>query len=678
MASPFSVELPILGQNEAPVLARSRNSKWRFLTLGIVQVLIILHVVLWLVMGTTTTPIEPSEAMETVKTGAITVGTIFFAAAILSTLIFGRFFCGWGCHIILLQDACGAGLKKLGLRPRPFRSRLLLWLPLTLALYMFVWPLVHRFIIAPWQGIEAKWPGFSWELTTTEFWSSFPGLLMAVPFLLVCGFLTIYLLGMKGYCTYACPYGGIFAPAEQVSPVRIRVNDDCEQCGHCTAVCTSNVRVHEEVAAFGMVVDPGCMKCLDCVSVCPNDALSVGLGRPAIAVPAEERSGGAKRHFDLSWTEEIVFAVVAIAVLLSLQGAYFLPLLFASGVTAIVTWGLWKAWRICRDKNASFHRWRLKIHGQWRVPGRLFVAAACLVLFALVDIGVVNGMAFQAGRLDDRVSRVSPPQMVFSINGVVPEAEMAKDARRAIALYSEAGFVGDRGWSIIGGKQDDFALRQAWLYSVLREFPEAMVLLDGVIERNGLDENSALARGRLLRVLDPRAVDGWYDEVLGKHPKWILLRDERILLRTERNDLVGAISEARVGVEMTPDSLLALRRLAVLLLDHGGPEGWAESGAITRQTLAIEPLNPGAWRALALSLGKLGDLEGAETAMAEAVRLVPLDHRFRAQFALLLNDRGKRENAEEQFALALRLWEAQGSIGDAPQLPAPPMGPVQP
>ena len=80
---------------------------------------------------------------------------------------------------------------------------------------------------------------------------------VAVPFLFVCGFMTVYFLGSKGFCTYACPYGGFFALADKVAPGKIRVTDACNQCGHCTAVCTSNVRVHAEVKAYGMVVDPG-------------------------------------------------------------------------------------------------------------------------------------------------------------------------------------------------------------------------------------------------------------------------------------------------------------------------------------------------------------------------------------------------------------------------------------
>ena len=94
--------------------------------------------------------------------------------------------------------------------------------------------------------------------------------------------MTVYFLGQKGFCTYACPYGGFFGLADKLSPGKIRVTDACNQCGHCTATCTSNVLVHAEVKQYGMVVDPGCMKCMDCISVCPNDALYFGFGKPTL------------------------------------------------------------------------------------------------------------------------------------------------------------------------------------------------------------------------------------------------------------------------------------------------------------------------------------------------------------------------------------------------------------
>jgi len=127
------------------------------------------------------------------------------------------------------------------------------------------------------------------HLTTQSFWATFPSWPVALLTFVVCGFVIVYLLGSKGFCTYGCPYGAIFGVADQLAPMRIRVTDACEGCGHCTATCSSNVRVHQEVRDFGMVVDPGCMKCMDCVSVCPNDALYVGFGAPAVL--ARRRAG---------------------------------------------------------------------------------------------------------------------------------------------------------------------------------------------------------------------------------------------------------------------------------------------------------------------------------------------------------------------------------------------------
>ena len=255
-----------------------------------------------LVRGRTTTPIEPSESMEFVKNGLVNAGLIFFSIALLSTLILGRWFCGWGCHIVMLQDLCGWMMKKMGVRPKPFRSR---FLDLRAAAFWRCTCSSGRRRIAGAIPLDNRWPQMvtlarTWlrqarfplsacvqrSSPPHEFWKTFPGVMVAIPFLLVCGFATVYFLGAKGFCTYGCPYGGFFAPLDKFAVGKIRVTDACEGCGHCTAVCTSNVRVHEEVREYGMVVDPGCMKCLDCVSVCPNDALVLRIRQ---AVGAQRR-----------------------------------------------------------------------------------------------------------------------------------------------------------------------------------------------------------------------------------------------------------------------------------------------------------------------------------------------------------------------------------------------------
>ena len=186
-----SIELPVLA-GMPPQRADVRNSraaKWRAAALITLTLLMIGHVIQWRLSGSTVSPIEPSEAMATLQRGAINAGFIFFTLAILATLIFGRFVCGWGCHVLALQDFCAWLLKKMGLTPRPFRSRLLVFVPLIAALYMFVWPTVVRYFAKPKN--EALIPQFTNHLVTTEIWATFTTIAVAIPFLFICGFVTV-------------------------------------------------------------------------------------------------------------------------------------------------------------------------------------------------------------------------------------------------------------------------------------------------------------------------------------------------------------------------------------------------------------------------------------------------------------------------------------------------------
>lgn len=266
---------------------------WRAAVLIGVHLLAALHIAHWLRSGETMTPLEPSEGMQFALHGVVNAGLVFFGLMVLSTLVLGRWFCGWACHLVALQDLSRWLLLKARIRPKPLRSSTLALIPLIAFLYMFFYPAVERAMA------DRPTPTITTHFETDEFWATFPSWTPALLTFVTCGFFAVYFLGAKGFCTNGCPYGAIFGVADQFAPVRIRVTNDCEHCGHCTGVCTSNVRVHEEVARFGMVVDPGCMKCLDCIQVCPNDALYVGIGAPALAaraVAAPARGAAAGSH----------------------------------------------------------------------------------------------------------------------------------------------------------------------------------------------------------------------------------------------------------------------------------------------------------------------------------------------------------------------------------------------
>lgn len=373
----------------------SRVGKYRAAVLILVHVLIGLHIALWLgTGGATLSPVEPSEAMQGLEAGKINAGFLFFVGAIAVTFVVGRFVCGWACHLVALQDLCAWLLAKLGWHPRPLRSRLLVFGPFLVGGYMFVWPQLVR-----WFG-AAEAPPMSWDLDlyVDDLWRTFPGWIMAPVSVLVVGFLIVWVLGAKGFCTHGCPYGAFFALADRFAPLRIRVTDACEHCGHCTQVCSSNVRVHEEVAKHGMVVDPGCMKCLDCVSVCPKDALYLGLGRVAPFAVSQQR--GAPRA-DASWGEEALLAAVGFGAFWAFRGAWFgegIPLLLAvalGAISAALALGLWRLlWR----RDVTFQHTVWKRGGQWTGWGRLAAAGITGWLLFTAHTGVVRWAGESADR----------------------------------------------------------------------------------------------------------------------------------------------------------------------------------------------------------------------------------------------------------------------------------------
>ena len=190
--------------------------------------------------------------------------------------------------------------------------------------------------------------------------------------------MTVYFLGMKGFCTYACPYGGFFRLADQLAPGKIRVTDACEQCGHCTATCTSNVLVHAEVKQYGMVVDPGCMKCMDCISVCPNEALYFGWGKPSLAVP---KSKAIPKNYSLTWPEEIPGALVFLGSFLGIRGAYGLvPFLMALGCAAVTTFLALKTWRLIASRDVYLPPLPAEVRRQIQKAGLAFLGFAILWL----------------------------------------------------------------------------------------------------------------------------------------------------------------------------------------------------------------------------------------------------------------------------------------------------------
>jgi tetratricopeptide (TPR) repeat protein/ferredoxin len=605
-----SIELPVL-QNPAPQkseIRHSKTSRWRAIALITLTLLMIAHFVQWRITGETISPIEPSEAMHTLQRGAVNAGFIFFILAILATLVFGRFVCGWGCHILALQDFCAWLLKKFGLTPKPFRSRLLVFVPLIVALYMFVYPTVFRYFAAPKN--EPLIPQFTNHLVTSEFWATFPPVFVAIPFLFICGFMTVYFLGQKGFCTYACPYGGFFSLADKVAPGKIRVTDACNQCGHCTAVCTSNVLVHAEVAQYGMVVDQGCMKCMDCVSVCPNDALYFGFGKPAIGVPQT-----IKKNYSLTWAEEVVGAFIFLASFMAVWDVYQLvPMLMALGIATITTFLALRTFRLFQAKDLSFYRFNLKSSGKIQQAGLVFLSFASLWIGLNAHSGWVHyhesagARAFEKLRIPDELAlaRTNPDQWLSAADRQnIAEGKKHLDSAVSIGLFT-----------------NNTALpKLAWFEYLSGNTEQAVNLLGSAAEHQH-GQAKALSfyyRGAILNRL------GRYDEAL--------------------NSLDQALAEAS-------DLILAREEKGESLWQIGRKE---EAVSVWNDTVQRNPSLPLTNNLLAGAAVSQGQSEAAAAYQKQADRFTPNDPLFHWMIALRLQNVGMNVLAEKHFQRAIQL-----------------------
>jgi ferredoxin len=484
-----------------PVKKSTVSRKRAWFLIG-VHVLIGLHFLHWGLTGSSMTPVEPSEAMETFEVGKINAGFLLFAALIGTTLIFGRWFCGWACHIVALQDLCAWLLGRMGLKPRPLRSRLLVLAPWVVAFQMFLWPHVEHWIDALGKPMPAV---ADWQLAlmSDDLWRTFPKWIMAPITLLVVGFLIVWWLGAKGFCTHGCPYGAFFAVADRVAPVRIKVTDACDGCGHCTHVCSSNVRVHEEVARHGKIVDPGCMKCLDCVSVCPKDALYVGIAAPKPFAVSQQRL---QARADFTWPEEIVLGVVAFtATQWTFRGAWFgegVPFLLSVALGVITAVFVLLGWRLLRRRDVTFQHTALKQDGRWTRAGRW--AGVLLVVWTAFTLHTFTMQRFKSSALD--ASQV-PLRMALRGQEVDPatlQVSLGKlDRALAFDLADDPILVEVRALVLFALRREadaELALRTALGARDHLMFPEsnlALALIDMKPDRARFDEAERLLRHML-------------------------------------------------------------------------------------------------------------------------------------------------------------------------------------
>ena len=202
-----------------------------------------------------------------VKYGIINAGVLLVILAFVTTLIFGRFFCGWACHFGAVQELAWWLLKKMGINPKTVNSSLVTILPLFILLNFYIAPNLAHALSSPWEGLSVN-------LGIPEIWAFLPGFVIGTLTFVVHGFLIVYFLGRKGFCRYICPWGAFLKLPNSLAMFKVRNTGGCIQSGNCTNNCPVGIDVSYEINNYNKVTNTNCTSCLICTEGCPSSAIS--------------------------------------------------------------------------------------------------------------------------------------------------------------------------------------------------------------------------------------------------------------------------------------------------------------------------------------------------------------------------------------------------------------------
>lgn len=600
----------------------SRYGRRRAAILAGVYVLMIAHFVHWKIAGETLAPLELNEVMHTLELGLVTAGFLFMCVALLSVLVFGRFFCSWGCHILALEDLCAWLLAKIRIRPRPVRSRLLLLVPPLAMMYMFAWPQVKRLAVTAWPSLRTTLgdvPTFAWRLHSDEQgWASFvtsdyarnlPGPGIAIITFLVCGFAMVWMLGSRSFCTYGCPYGALFGLADRCAPGRIVLSGDCTGCGQCTAACDSDIDVHDEVRRFGKVVHPGCLKDLDCVSACPTSGLRFGFTRPAMF--KSWSSDGRRPRPGMPWREDLLAGAVFVLTLVVFRGLYeSVPFLMTLGLGSILALAAVIGLRLLTRPHVRVQGLLLKSQGALRRAGRY--SAFGLVMLGLF-VGHSAAVRFHEVRSIHRYEAVCASVSAGTVHPMDAEVTRALEDHRFLDRWGL--------WSPEG-----YSRRHAELAMFRGTWKEAATALRRVIEHAPED---APARLRLAHALIARGEASEAERVLH-----------------------AALDKAPGHHDPESIRLAAWTGLGELYGDTGR---YGESAGCFRKALDLDPECARLHYNLGIVLGASGHVEKGVASLGQAERLTPNDPDVHHHLARLLTASGRPDEAEVHRRMSARL-----------------------
>lgn len=171
---------------------------------------------------------------------------IILIAGFVSSLLFGRVYCGWICPVTTINGLIESLFRRLRIKklaaPKRLQNRLAGRIIFTLFLCVFILSLILRvrpqiFTIISLLGV----------LASTVFTSSV-------------------------WCSYLCPWGTILKITSRFSYYKLFIRaEQCVRCGKCGLNCPSK---SIKIMLDKQTIDSAsCLQCLKCCDICNKDAI---------------------------------------------------------------------------------------------------------------------------------------------------------------------------------------------------------------------------------------------------------------------------------------------------------------------------------------------------------------------------------------------------------------------
>ena len=272
--------------------------------------------------------------------GLLNVGSIMVIFAFITTLFFGRFFCGWLCHFGAVQELGWWILTKFGIQPKTINSRLLTFLPLFILFNFYLLPNIFSLFNS------SKGWALSIDLSYPKIWEFLPGVFISLLTFIIDGILIVYLLGRKGFCRFVCPWGAFLKFPAALSVFKVRKTGKCTHCLECTTNCSIGIDVNYEINKFDKVVNSNCTSCMVCIDGCPEDALEYKAINPIkenFRIKDYLFSGQSYSNFKIKnkffslRKYDVLIIPVAVLLGLILDGLYSMGHMLSFGISSILT-----------------------------------------------------------------------------------------------------------------------------------------------------------------------------------------------------------------------------------------------------------------------------------------------------------------------------------------------------